>query len=343
MTLITPPRLKLGDFIGVVSPSWGGAGAFPHRIEQAEKNIRSLGFQLDLAPHALNQKGYVSDSPENRVADIHAMFQDDQVGAIIAAIGGDHACHLLPLLDFDLIRSHPKIFMGYSDISVLNVAIWKMTGLVTFNGPAILTDFGEYPEMFDYTQEYFLKAVTRAEPIAWVQPSSWWTEEFQDWELLEDRNRPRKREPSTGWTWLKEGRSPGGSVEGILVGGCLSSLEHLRGTPYWPDWEGAIFFFETSEEKPLPERVDSLLMDYENMGVLEKLDGMLVGRPMKYSPEEKQQLRQVVLERTQKYDFPIITDMDFGHTAPQFTLPLGCRARIDVQRRRFEIVQAAVN
>jgi muramoyltetrapeptide carboxypeptidase LdcA involved in peptidoglycan recycling len=340
--MILPPRLKPGDHIGIVSPAWGGAGAFPHRIEQAQRNIHSLGFQVKLAPHALNQKGYVSDTPENRAADIHAMFQDERVGAIVAAIGGDHSCHLLSLLDFDLIRANPKIFMGYSDITVLNVAIWKTTGLVTFNGPAILTDFGEYPQMFDYTKECFLKAVTSTQPIGWVQPASWWTEEFQDWELLEDRKRPRRREPSTGWTWLKTGSNQRQRVEGPLIGGCLSSLEHLRGTPYWPEWQGAIFFFETSEEKPLPQRVDSLLMDYENMGIFEKLNGMLVGRPMKYSLEEKRQLRQVVLQRTHKYDFPILMDMDFGHTAPQFTLPLGCRARIDVQRRRFEIVQAAV-
>jgi muramoyltetrapeptide carboxypeptidase LdcA involved in peptidoglycan recycling len=101
-------------------------------------------------------------------------------------------------------------------------------------------------------------------------------------------------------------------------------------------------FFETSEEAPPPERVDSLIMDYDNMGVLERLKGMIVARPMRYSEEEKQQLREVVLERTSRYAFPIVTDMDFGHTAPQFTLPIGCRARIDVKRQRFEIVDAAV-
>jgi muramoyltetrapeptide carboxypeptidase len=91
-----------------------------------------------------------------------------------------------------------------------------------------------------------------------------------------------------------------------------------------------------------PERVDSLLMDYENMGVLQSLTGLLVGRPMRYTEVEKQQLRDVVLERTKRFDYPIIADMDFGHTAPQFTLPIGCRARIDTEEQKFEIIEAAV-
>ena len=101
-------------------------------------------------------------------------------------------------------------------------------------------------------------------------------------------------------------------------------------------------FFETSEEAPSPERVDSILMDYENMGVLQKLKGLLVGRPMRYNEEEKQKLRELILNRTTGYTFPIITDMDFGHTAPQFTLPIGCRAQIDADNQRFEVIDAAV-
>jgi muramoyltetrapeptide carboxypeptidase LdcA involved in peptidoglycan recycling len=259
------------------------------------------------------------------------------VKAIIAAIGGDHSCHLLPLLDFGLIRDHPKIFMGYSDITVLNVAIWKETELVTFNGPTLLPEFAEYPKMFEYTERAMLRALTEAEPIGLIEPAPWWTEEFLDWEQKKDLTRPRKRQPSPGWTWLKNG-----TAEGVLIGGCLSSLEHLRGTGYWPDWQAAILFFETSEEKPPPEKVDSILMDYENMGVLDKLRGLVVGRPMDYTGAEKEQLREVILERTSRYAFPVITDMDFGHTAPQFTIPVGCRARIDTDRQRFEIIDAAV-
>src|SRR5512146_3218741 len=141
--MIKPPRLKPGDTIGIVSPSWGGAGTFPHRVELGIRHLEESGYRVRLGEHALNHSGYVSDTPENRAADLMAFFADPQVRAIVAAIGGDHACHLLPLLDFDLIRRNPKVLVGFSDITVLNVAIWQATGLVTFNGPALLTDFAE--------------------------------------------------------------------------------------------------------------------------------------------------------------------------------------------------------
>ncbi len=127
-----------------------------------------------------------------------------------------------------------------------------------------------------------------------------------------------------------------------MIGGCIESLQHLRGTRYWPDWTGAILFVETSEERPSPAKVDGILMDYENMGVFDRLAGLLVGRPMRYTAEERQALREVVLARTHRFDFPIIADMDFGHTAPLMTLPIGCRAVIDGDAHRFEIVEGAV-
>lgn len=265
------------------------------------------------------------------------MFGDQEIKAIVAMIGGDHSCHLLPLLDFDLIRQNPKIFMGYSDVTVLNVAIWARTGLVTFNGPALMVELAEYPEVFAYTERQMIKALCSAEPVGQIEPSAWWTEELLSWDEKEDLTRARSGQPSEGWTWLKEGRA-----EGVLVGGCLESMQHLRGTPFWPDLDGAVLFLETSEERPDPEKVDGILMDYENMGAFARIRGLLFGRPMFYEPEEREQLREVILERTARYGFPVVADMDFGHTSPMFTLPIGCRAVIDADRGRFEIVEPAV-
>jgi muramoyltetrapeptide carboxypeptidase len=334
---VRPPRLREGDIVGIISPSWGGGAAHPHRVERGVDYLESLGFRVRIAPHAMNSAGNVSDTAENRAADIHAMFSDPEVKALIATIGGDHSCHLLPLLDFDLIRQNPKILMGYSDVTVLNVAIWEKTGLFTFNGPALMAELAEYPKVFDYTERYMLKALCSAEPIGEIEPSGWWTEEFLDWGEKEDLTRERTRQASSGWAWLK-----GGSAEGVLVGGCLESMQHLRGTPYWPDLDGAILFLETSEEKPSPETVDGILMDYENMGAFGWIRGLLFGRPYGYTQEEREQLHEVILERTERYDFPVVADMDFGHTSPMFTLPVGCRAVIDAGRERFEIAEAAV-
>lgn len=189
-------------------------------------------FKVKTAPHALNLRVYVSGTPENRVEDLHTMFRDQEVRAIVASIWGDHSCHLLPILDYDLIRGHPKIFMGYSDITVLNVAVLKVTGLVTFNGPMVITEFAEYPKMPEYSERYALRGLCEAKPIAVIQPSDWWTDEYLNWKTGEDLTRARTRQISEGWTWLR-----GGYWEGILIRGCIESLQHLRGTPYWPSWE----------------------------------------------------------------------------------------------------------
>jgi muramoyltetrapeptide carboxypeptidase len=334
------PRLMPGDTVGIVSPSWGGANLFPHRLQRGVRQLEGLGYKVKIGQHACNRRGPVSDTPQNRAADIHAMFADPEVQAIFSAIGGDHSCHLLPLLDFDLIRAHPKIFVGYSDTHILSIAIWKAAGLVTFVGPAVLTDLAEYPTPFEYTRDALLKTLTRSQPAGLLEPSPWWTEEFLDWSEKKDLERPRVRQSSTGWLWLKGSQSE--PSEGMLIGGCLESLQHLRGTRFWPDWERAIFFFETSEAKPSPATVDGILMDYDNMGVLGKLNGLLVGRPMGYSDAEKEQLAEVILERTRGYSFPIVMNLDFGHTAPQLTLPIGCKARIDVKNQKLEITEAAV-
>ncbi len=143
-----PPKLRRGDCIGVVSPSWGGAGLFPHRVERGVAQLKSLGFNVKLGRHALQVRGFVSETPENRARDLHDMYRDPEVKLILATAGGDHCRHLLPHLDFDLIAQHPKLLMGFSDITVLNVAVWQQTGLVTLNGPALLTDFAEYPQIF---------------------------------------------------------------------------------------------------------------------------------------------------------------------------------------------------
>ncbi|MGH2410983.1 MAG: LD-carboxypeptidase, partial [Chloroflexota bacterium] len=115
-----PRPLRPGDTIGILAPSWCGPATFPHRVERGLAALRALGYRTRVAPHAFGDAGYVSGTPEERVSDLHDLFADPEVTAIMAAIGGDHSCHLLPLIDWDLIRRSPKIFIGYSDITVLN-------------------------------------------------------------------------------------------------------------------------------------------------------------------------------------------------------------------------------
>ena len=337
MQTLKPPKLTLGDTIGIVSPSWGAAGLFPHRVERGVRHLQSLGFTTKVATHALNNRGFVSNTFENRVNDLHDMFVDPSIRAIVTAIGGNHSCHLLPHLDFNLIRSNPTIFMGFSDMTVLNVAIWAKTGLVTFNGPMLLTDFAEYPRMLKYTENSFLDTLRSPAPLGPIQPSEWWTDEFLDWSEKKDIERARILKSAAGPVWLRQGLA-----EGILVGGCIESLQQLRGTEFWPNFEGILLFLETSEEKPSPATVDAMLMDYQNMGILDQINGLLFGRPAYYSQGEKKDLHRVILERTEGYKFPVVSELDFGHTSPQFLLPIGCRARIDSFNQTIEFLEGAV-
>jgi muramoyltetrapeptide carboxypeptidase len=336
-TLVKAPLVRPGDTIGVITPAWCGPALFPHRLARGVSFLEGAGFPVALAPHATGRNGDLAGTPAERAADIHALFADPAIRAICTTIGGDHSCHLLPLLDWALIRAHPKVFLGYSDITVLNVAMYARAGLVTFNGPGLMTDLAEFPAPFPYTLDHLRRAVTTAAPIGAIRPAPAWTEEFLDWGTRADLARPRVRRPSPGWTWLK-----GGRASGPLLGGCLESLQHLRGTPYWPDLAGALLFLETGEARSTPAWVDAVLQDYENMGVFADLGGLLIGRPVGYTAAQRVALRAVVLERTRRYAFPIVSDMDFGHTVPQVTLPLGCRAVLDSATHTFAITEAAV-
>ena len=331
------PALRPGDTIGIVSPSWFGGEAFIPRARRGVATLERLGFRVRVGEHAFNSMGHVSDTAVNRAADIHAMFADPDVRAILATIGGHHSCHLLPLLDWDLIRANPKVFMGYSDITVLNLAIHTMTGLVTFNGPSLLTDWAEYPEMPAFSREQALRAITVPGPMGDLTPSPWWTDEFLDWETGADTTRPRRRTPSDGWTWLRDG-----SARGPLLGGCLESLQHLRGTRYWPDFSGAILFLETSELRPTPEDVDGMLMDYENMGVLGRIAGLVFARPYGYADGDRRRLHEVLVERTAPFGFPVLADTDTGHLTPLQTLPIGVDTLLDSDSDRFAITAPAV-
>ena len=195
---ILAQALKPGDTIGIISPSWFGGPAFVPRAERGIAQLRNLGFDVLVGDHALNNAGHVSDTSQNRVNDLHAMFANSEVKAIICSIGGDHSCHLLPLIDWELIRSNPRIFMGFSDITVLNIAIWFTTGLVTFNGPTLLTDWAEYPAMPPFSKEQALRAMCRTDPMGDLAPAPTWTDEFLDWSTGADTSRPRRQAPTDG-------------------------------------------------------------------------------------------------------------------------------------------------
>ncbi len=341
--LIKANHLKKGDVIGVVSSSSPLAGIVPHRVEKGIEMLKKMGFNVKIGKNALKITNHTAGSPEERAEDLNNFFADSSVKAIISFIGGNHSNQVLKHLDFETIKKNPKIFVGYSDITVLHFALYSKCNLITFYGPAILTQFAENPEILSYTKKYFEKAVMSKEPIGKINPSSEWTDETLDWFEKEDLKIPRKMKKNKGWKWLRKGKS-----KGEIIGGCISSLLHLRGTEYWPDFQGKNFFWEIPESScdftkgELLSEIDAHLSDLELSEVFDQIKGMLIGRPFSYSEKESLDLQKMILERTKDYNFPILYNIDIGHTDPMITIPLGVMSKIDSEKDEFLIVEEGV-
>lgn len=332
---VRPSRVRPGDTVAVVSPSAGSAGLYPHRVERARAYLESIGLKVRLMPNATSVDGWVSAAAEARAEDIHQAFLDDEVAVVLAGIGGNHSNQLLPYLDFDLIRSHPKLFQGYSDITVLHWAFLEHAGLSTFYGPALVSELGEHPQVLPYTDR-FLRAAWFGSEAMVFEPAEEWTDEFLDWSEKQDLTRPRELRPSEGWMTLREG-----VAEGPLLGGCLETIcWHLKGSTSWIDPAGAILFLEMSEEAPAPAYIDGYLTDLEQLGVFAAAAALLVGRPYGYNNEQANVLWRVVAERTEAAGIPVLANIDLGHTDPMLTVPLGAAATLDAGAKRFALLEA---
>jgi len=345
--MIKPRKLQPGDTVAAISLSWGGPGTFPHRYEAGKQQLQNeFNLKVIATPHALRDAAWLHNNPKARAEDLMNAFTDPSIKAIISTIGGDDSIRILPYLDLDVIRSNPKIFMGYSDTTITHMACFK-AGLISFFGPSIMAGFAENGGMFPYMVDSVRKTFFSAAPIGEIKPhTGGWTAEILDWANPENQFHKRRLMPSTGWKFIQGN----GVRQGHLMGGCLEVLDFLRGTDFWPEstaWQNAILFLETSEEAPPPNVLKYALRTYAAMGILKKLSGILFGRPGGELPLERFQeydevFYQVITEEEGLSQLPVITYMDFGHTDPMFVLPYGVKAEIDCETRRFAILESAV-
>ncbi len=341
--LIKAKSLKKGDTIGIVSPSSGMAGRVPHRVERGVKMLENIGFNVRLGKNALKVTDYTAGSAEERAEDLNDFFTDSSVKAIISFIGGFHSNQIVKFLDLKAIKKNPKIFMGYSDMTVLHHVFYSKCNLVTFYGLAVLTQFAENPVILSYTKEYFEKAVMSNKPIGKLQSSDFYTDEVLNWFEKKDLERPRNIKKNNGWRWLKKGKS-----EGPILGGCITSMMHLRGTEYWPDFRGKNFFWEIPESscnfakgEPI-SKIDSYLADLKLSGVFDVIKGMIIGRPFGYTDKESLELQSIIIKNMKDYDFPILYNVDIGHTDPILTIPLGVMSKLDSDKNEFSIIESGV-
>ncbi|MFD7025944.1 S66 peptidase family protein [Promicromonospora sukumoe] len=314
---IVPPRLRSGDTVRVIAPARSRAMIMEHdNTRWIDERFAAMGLTLTFGEHVDEDDQFRSSSIEHRVADLHAAFADPSVAGILTVIGGFNSNELLPYLDFDLIAAHPKVFCGYSDITALQNAILARTGLITYSGPH-WSSWG-MRDHFEPTGDWFRAAVTTEDPIA-VEPSAAWTDDA--WFADQDTRTPV---PNAGWRSLRPGRA-----SGRIVGGNLGTLNLLQGTPNMPSLDGALLFLEDDFESNtvgFARDLTSLLQQPGADGVA----GLVIGRFQEASAVSWEALDEIVARQPALAGKPVLAGVDFGHTSPLLTFPVGGTADLAV-------------
>ncbi len=345
--LIKPPRLQRGDTIATISLSWGGAGMLPQRYATGVQQLETaFGVRVIPTRHALRNDQWLARNPQARADDLMEALTDSSIAGIVSNIGGSDSIRTLKHIDLEVIRAHPKVFMGYSDTTVTHMAFYK-AGISSFYGPAILSGFAENGGLHDYLRDSVANTIFSSQPLGIVpENSDGWTVEHLNWFDPALRTQTRKLKPCTGWQWIHGTKV----AQGRLLGGCFEVLDWMRGTAYWPDhadWDNAILFLETSELMPPPPTLTYFLRTLAAMGILERLSAILLGRPGGQTPlaqftDYDQAILQVVRDE-EHLELPVVTHMDFGHTDPMLVLPYGLEVRVDPQRKTLEFLEGAVS
>ncbi|AIE86880.1 S66 family peptidase [Fimbriimonas ginsengisoli] len=343
--MLKPARLREGDAIAVLSPSWGGPSVFPHVFDLGLRNLESVfGLRIKEFPTARAADNLIYQNPKMRAEDLNRAFADPEVKGIVTSIGGDDSVRILPFLDLHTILANPKILMGFSDTTTLTSYLsWH--GLVTFNGPSVMAGFAQLRHLPASFGEHIRQMLMVGPPALEYHPYDGWTNRYLPWETPGYAGETAPLEPNEGWRWLQGAEL----AQGRLFGGCIDVLEFLKGTRFWPPaefWPGKILFFETSEEIQAVAPVKYMLRNYGSMGVFDKVEALLFGRARNYSPAQNEEyfetIVKVVAGEFGRHDLPIVANMDFGHTDPQWILPLGAMAELDCERRRFRLLESAV-
>ena len=313
--LVRPPRLKAGDTIGLVSPSQATYERTPYLV--AAENLRALGFKVKEGKSVRARNGYFGGTDAERAADVNAMFADPEVNGIFPMTGGAGATRILHLLDYDLIRRQPKCLIGYSDITALLNAIQARTGMVTFHGPMAVSDWNEF------SLDYFQRILIQGESVTLKNPM----ERGSVLTQVSDRTQTVR----------------GGRARGRLLGGNLSVLNTLLGTPYLPDFRGAILFIEDVNEYIY--RIDRMLAHLRLAGVLGQLAGVVVGQFTKCEPGEgygRLPLEEVFDDYFKPLNVPVFYGGMIGHIKRKFTLPVGLEVDMDADAGTLTLLQPAV-
>lgn len=317
--MTNPPKINTKSSIRIIAPS--ASMLIPQEWntkelrENSETFLKTQGLNVTYGKYVGECNEFLSSTIEHRIKDLHDAFSDLSVKMIICAIGGFNANQLLRYIDYELIKNNPKIFCGYSDITVLGNAVYHKTGLVTYSGPH-LTTWGN--ETFrDYTESYFKKCVWDSEPYIISSSKQW----FDFTNVYENE----------GYWILNEG-----SAEGKILGGNLSTFNQLQGTEFMPDLNGTVLFIEDDS------LVDARIFDRDLVSLIhqpgfENVRGIIIGRFQPESKITKEFLEKIIKTKKELNNIPVLANADFGHTKPLFTFPIGGRVRLNSEKNNSVI------
>lgn len=314
--LIRPRHLEPGSTLGIIAPA--SAPPDPKNVDRALATLEKLKFKTKLAKYVHKRHGFLAGSDRERAADLMSMFTNRKVDGILCVRGGYGTARLLPLLDFAVIQRHPKVFVGYSDITSLHCAFLVKSGLITFHGPMLNSDFA-HADMPAFTTQSFLRTLMRPEAPGDI---------------------------TTGYNG-KVKTLRGGVANGPLTGGNLTLLCASLGTPWQPPFRSRVLFLEDLDE--VPYRMDRMLTQLLNAGLLQQVAGIGIGickgcadPNAKKTKEFRQTLEDVFRERLLPLKIPVVMDLPFGHIPHNVTLPVGAHVTLDATNGRLIVGEAAV-
>ena len=312
---VRPKRLRQGDRVGLVAPA--SANFQSVDLEIAQDVARAFSLEPRLGAHVRDRHGYLAGTDEARAADVNGFFADTSVAGIFAIRGGWGCARILPHLDWDGIRRNPKVVAGYSDITALHCGLNARTGLVAFHAPTLLSDWPEF------SVDQFRRVVFEGETLAMSNPKG------EEDRLVQRENRTRTIAP--------------GRARGRLLGGNLTVLSALVGSPYLPAFDGAVLFLEDVDEDIY--RVDRMLTQLALAGLLRRLRGFVFGSCTRCEPGEgygSLTLEEVLDEHVRPLGIPAYQGAMIGHQDRQFTIPIGTLVELDAAAGTITMLEPAV-
>ncbi|UBZ07526.1 LD-carboxypeptidase [Salegentibacter mishustinae] len=316
-SVIIPEGLKEGDTVGVVSPSSAIFETEPYEI--AKENLEAMGLKVKFGKFVKSRYGHLAGTDEERAGELNEMFGDENIQAVMALRGGSGAARILDKLDYETIKNNPKIFIGYSDITALHLAIYEKTGLVTFHGPLAVSTWNAFS--FDY----FKRLLFEKEKITFTNPTD------KGDNLVQIENRIRT---------IREGEA-----NGRLIGGNLSVLTGIMGSEYFPsNWEGNILYLEDIGEQIYA--VDRMMSQLQLGGVLNKISGFVFGKCTSCNPGGSGYgsltMEEVIDHYIKPLNIPAFSGAMIGHIDDNVTIPNGLKAKINATKGSIELLENPV-